>query len=231
MTAASFQSTVRSTQGFGVVGDLYSDEPKRSESFIANVAATVGTMQTVVSEGLCTLGGTGVLAGILFNPKVYALQGDGTNVLNPSLAIAAKTQVECLKEGEIVIALLAAAAIGDKVSYNTTNGVLGTFKATASFTASQATTVLTVSAVASGVIGVGTNVLNAANEVVGTIISLGTGTGGTGTYNLNTSATVASAAMHSAGVPASGTADAYGVITRYTVGGAGLAVAHFNLLS
>jgi hypothetical protein len=70
----------------------------------------------------------------------------------------------------------------------------------ASFTATIATTVLTVSAVTSGILAVG-QVITGAGVTAGTYItSLGTGTGGTGTYNLSASQTVGSAtAMTSTG--------------------------------
>lgn len=75
-----------------------------------------------------------------------------------------------------------------------TNGVsLGSH--TASFTASQALTTLTVSAVASGTIYLGMTVTGTGVSA-GTVISAyGTGTGGAGTYTVSTSATVASTPM------------------------------------
>ena len=61
------------------------------------------------------------------------------------------------------------------------------------FTATISGTVMTVSAVSSGTLATGWNVVGA-GVTAGTLISsLGTGTGGTGTYNLSASSTVASA--------------------------------------
>jgi len=76
---------------------------------------------------------------------------------------------------------------------------------TAVFTGSISGTVLTVTAVASGVIGVGgvltgSGVTVANGSTADTVItSLGTGTGGTGTYNLAISQTVASTTITAAG--------------------------------
>lgn len=61
----------------------------------------------------------------------------------------------------------------------------------AAFTATQATTVLNVSAVSAGTLGVGQTISGAGSLEV--IISLGTGVGGPGTYNVSVSQTVASA--------------------------------------
>lgn len=233
MSVATFQSTVRTTQGFGVVGELFSDAPHRAEPFQINDTADnfVGRMMTVVSEGVARSGGSGALAGILFNPKVYAARGDGVNALNPSLEVADFSEVEGLKMGELIISLAADAAIGDAVKYLIATGVLSTYKKTAAFTASQATDQLTVSAITQGRLDVGSVVKNAAGEILGTIIALGTGTGGIGTYTLNTSATVGSAAMTANTVLASTDADAYGEITRFTpnAGTTQLAVAYFNM--
>lgn len=69
--------------------------------------------------------------------------------------------------------------------------------ASASFTASIAGAVLTVSAVASGTLAVG-QTITGAGVLPGTrVASLGTGSGGTGTYNLTTTQTLASRAMKS----------------------------------
>jgi hypothetical protein len=66
----------------------------------------------------------------------------------------------------------------------------------ASFTASIAGTVMTVTAVASGTLAVGQAVFSISAVLSGTYItSLGTGAGGTGTYNLGLSQTVTSRAM------------------------------------
>lgn len=67
----------------------------------------------------------------------------------------------------------------------------------ASFTASIATTVLTVTAVASGTLAIGQTVTGAGVLPGSVIISLGSGTGGTGTYNLSRSQTVSSGAKKS----------------------------------
>ena len=56
---------------------------------------------------------------------------------------------------------------------------------------------MTVSAISSGTLAVGQNVLDASGAVVAgtSIIALGTGTGGTGTYTLSNSLTVATETM------------------------------------
>ena len=74
----------------------------------------------------------------------------------------------------------------------------GTYEG-AVFTASQSTTTLTVSAVASGTIAVGQIVHAGFGYDVGIITALGTGTGGTGTYTMDTSQTITSRS-HTSGV-------------------------------
>lgn len=66
----------------------------------------------------------------------------------------------------------------------------------AEFTASIAAAVMTVTAVASGTLAVGQNVIGEGVLAGTTIASLGTGVGGTGTYNLNLPQTVASETMY-----------------------------------
>lgn len=90
---------------------------------------------------------------------------------------------------------------GGTGTWNGTNTANWAAAATAAtFTASQATTVLTVTAVASGTITNGDTVWHTNGTSLGTITSFGTGTGGTGTYNMSASATVTSRTMSSATV-------------------------------
>lgn len=65
----------------------------------------------------------------------------------------------------------------------------------ASFTGSISGTTLTVTAVASGYLGVGETIYGTGVTAGTTIDALGTGTGGTGTYTVSTSQTVGSVAM------------------------------------
>ena len=90
---------------------------------------------------------------------------------------------------------------GGTGTWNGTNTANWAAAATAAtFTASQATTVLTVTAVASGTITNGDTVWHTNGTSLGTITSFGTGTGGIGTYNMSASATVTSRTMSSATV-------------------------------
>jgi hypothetical protein len=85
-----------------------------------------------------------------------------------------------------------------------TTGGIGTYsvnipQTVASTTITEAVGVLTVSAVASGAVGVG-DALTGANVTAGTVVvGLGTGTGGTGTYYVTPSQTAASATITAAG--------------------------------
>ena len=225
----TFQSTVNTLQGFGVIGEVFAESPIRSAPYILNTpdAANnvIGRAMTVVSEGVARVGGTGAFAGILVSPKEYASGGtsaDGS--LAPTLTLRNGEIGAGLTMGEVIIAAAAAGAIGDRIFYDNTTGVLGTTAEVAQFTASQTTTVLTVTAITAGNLGVGSVVNTGATAV--TIVSLGTGTGGTGTYNVSESQSVASGAMTAISVAPSGkTFVPTGRLTRYTPTGAGLAVA------
>lgn len=87
----------------------------------------------------------------------------------------------------------------------TTNSALVTLKAfpidQAIFTGSISGTTMTVSAVTSGTIKVGSDVTGTGVTVPTYITALGTGTGGTGTYTVGTSQTVASTILTSVYAP------------------------------
>jgi hypothetical protein len=207
----TFQSTVRNDIASGVVGDIAFLGPLRSKSFILNSGDAdnnvIGRAFTGTgTEGEAQAGGTGPFLGLLVNSKVYPSYGTIAGTLEPTLALANNQQAEIMGMGEAFVALPAAASAGDILLYATATGILSSMEAVVAATASQATTVLTVSAITAGKIGVGSIIKNAAGEILGEVIALGTGTGGTGTYTLNTSATVGSAAISANSVAPSGKA-------------------------
>lgn len=133
MSAANFQSSVFLYQASGVPGDLYQDYPHRAQSFQIQSASAAyniigATAFTISAPGVAVAGNNGGtnygFAGILFNSKVYALQGDGTNALNPSLVLPNYTQAEFITEGSLWVTLPNTANIGDVVIYNNTTGAI-----------------------------------------------------------------------------------------------------------
>src|ERR1700722_18552687 len=99
MTSA-FQSTVNIWSAGGVVGEIAFDGPMRAAPynlFSSGTPNLVGNAYTVTSggspepsgnsalAGTATVGGTGVFAGILINPKDYASFGTTGGPLNPTM--------------------------------------------------------------------------------------------------------------------------------------------------
>ena len=119
-----FQSSVSEAQGFGVVGELFSNGPVRTKPYtlVSTPAANViGCAYTIIAEGVATVGGdAGIFGGILVNPKHHALSG-----LTASLTLPDNTEGELLTMGEIVVTLSNAAVIGSGVYYADATGVLG----------------------------------------------------------------------------------------------------------
>lgn len=203
----AFQTTSNFFPAIGTPGELATITPDpRVQSRIcysATVAQTFGFVFTESTAGdvqldnTVVVGGTGVFAGILVQPKSAASFGTTAGgPLAPTLNLPDYAAGSLLTFGSVFVALPNASSLGDLVTYNTSTGAIAdTFAATAAFTASQATTVLTVTAITAGNIGVGSVIRNEAGDILGTVLSLGTGTGGTGTYNMSRSATVSSAAM------------------------------------
>lgn len=230
----TLQSAVNIDIGAGVVGEMAFDGPVRAQTGIIDSVNTtpafnrVGRAFTHVAgaDGRMTVGGSGVFAGILANPKVYPGYGDSTGPLAPTIDLPQYAQAEFVTMGEYYIALGAAAAIGDLIDYVTATGVLVTRKPGISFTASITSNVMTVSAIDanSAPLAVGQVFIGPKGEFE--IISLGTGTGGTGTYNVSVIADSTSAVITGNSTPASGnTAIPRCVVSRYNVPSAGLAVA------
>ena len=203
------QSSVATKQGFGVVGEIYLDGPYRALSAIIDSAGAdpnenrVGRAFTFVagSDGHVTVGGTGIFAGILANPKVYPLRGTTSDPLAPSLDLPQYAVGEFVYDTTgMLVSLAAAANVGDDVLYDTTSGVISTQPSTWPSTGAQrgaivtATGVLTVTLTPAGMppIGPGTQIVLADGQTL-TVTNVLTGTGGNGTYT-----TVGSTADHAA---------------------------------
>lgn len=126
-----FQASVDMNQGFGVVGEIFSNGPVRTKPYAlvsSRAVNTIGNAYTITSEGIAGVGGesNGVFAGILVNPKHYASQGTTAGgTLAPTLALPNNTEGELLTMGEIVVSLSNAAVIGSGVFYDDVTGALG----------------------------------------------------------------------------------------------------------
>lgn len=130
---SGFQQAVFLYAGAGVPGELFSDYPRRAQTFTINSASAAyniigATCFTVTSEGFAAAGNQGGtnqgFAGFLFNPKVYALQGIVGNTLGATLTLPNFTVGEFITEGSLWVTLPAAANIGDLIVYNNTTGAI-----------------------------------------------------------------------------------------------------------
>jgi hypothetical protein len=232
-----FQSTVNVAMDFGIPGELLTNRPWAAQSLILDSADAaynvIGARAfTTKSEGVGQAGGdlnVYPFAGILANPKVYPSLGTAlTATLAPTLVLPNKINAEFVYMGQMIVTLPAAAAIGDKLLFDTTTGALSTEGAVARGTGVIATTTLTISGyvAGSGPFRVG-SLVQGANVAPGTYITaLGTGLGGDGTYTVNLSQTAASAAVTAQNVvpPAGKQFVPNCVISKYAVSGAGLGV-------
>ena len=170
-------------------------------SFSTGGALTVA--DSVAAGGNATAGGSVTSRGAVtaYDP-IYSRSTAYLNVLTPQ-TVAQSSAINTTNE---TITLASAVFVNDTavmlsssdtmptgLSTNTTYYVVNT-SATSYFsgTGSISGTVLTISAVNAGSIGVGTAISGNGVTAGTTVSSLGTGTGGTGTYNLSASQTVAS---------------------------------------
>lgn len=219
-----FQSTVNYYNPLGFTGGFAFQGPTRA--IAANVASAgvpnlFGNAYTFTSPATADpasdspngatvqVGGTGVFAGIMFNPKENVLTGVTGNPLGATLALADNSVGDILQMGYAFVNLPGPANPGDLVSYDPLTGNLNSYAPTTNFTASIAAggsagvaDVLTVTAVTSGRLAVG-QIITGTGVEPATIISLGTGLGYTGTYNLSTinQQTVSSRAMSTPNAP------------------------------
>lgn len=137
-----FQTTVNYDFGFGVAGEIRNDGPIRVNSGLilsgsaANniVGATAFTQAN--TGGTFAAGGTGIFKGILCNPKVYASFGTSAGVpLAPTMTLANNVQAEFMIMGYLIVAVGAAANIGDIFQFSQATGALSTLAPGSSATA------------------------------------------------------------------------------------------------
>ena len=179
------------TAGSFVVGATYTILTVGDTTWTSIGAASNTVGVTFVATGV----GSGTGTATTKVPNRY-LKSDGTDTSFDYLNLSDATTVTA---GSFVIGTAYTVS-----SLGTTNFVAIGAASTAVVTGAVATTVLTVSAVSSGALAIGTYITGT-NVTTGTyIVSLGTGTGGVGTYNLNQSMTAGSTTI--TGQPLTGTA-------------------------
>lgn len=242
-----FQSTVNTNQAFGIIGEIYKDGTRRAQPGIIDSVGTtnpnrVGRAFTNVAgaDGHMTVGGTGVFAGILANPKVYPERGTAAGgTLAPSLDLPQYAQGAEFVYGTtgLIVYLENAGNIGDTVDYDTTTGQLYARGLSADSAGAQriafASNVATVTLAPAGMppIGVGSIIVSGGKTTV--VTSLGTGTGGNGTYNVGTVTDQAATAFSfttpaSVGVPAGRANIRDSSVVFFSTPAAGLAVIELN---
>ena len=124
----AFPSSVVSDIRSGVVGEISFDAPYTGVSAVVNTTDATnnvfGRAFTYADESVETIqaGGAGLFAGILVNPKAFAVTTvDGTS------GVPNGTPVEVMREGECYVMLTAGTAvtIGDPVFFVNATGALG----------------------------------------------------------------------------------------------------------
>lgn len=213
------QTSVTIYNALGIPGDIAFDGPMRARAynlFSNGTPNVVGYAYTVSSganpnpataagnAGTATVGGSGIFAGILINPKEYPGRGNATigGALASTLILPDYSIGDLMTLGEIFVNLPGPANVGDLITYDPATGALNSIAPTVNFTGSMSTTTLTVTAVTQGQLAVGQQIAGAGITPGTYITALGTGKGYTGTYTINNSQTVSSEAMSAVNIPA-----------------------------
>jgi hypothetical protein len=130
----AFQSTVRKVQATGIIGEIMYGGPTRvrpanlkSGGSIPNTIGKAFTWDsTVDNEVGAGAIGAGAFAGILVNPKHYALQGTSAGTLVATLDLPENSLGELISMGTILIDLASidTGKIGEGLYYVDTTGVI-----------------------------------------------------------------------------------------------------------
>ncbi len=126
----TLQKNVYDKQALGIVGEMADSSISRVNSHVALTKVTIGRAVTQGTGGV-NAGGTGAFAGIIVSPKTLALQG-----LDPSLEVAANTQVEACTFGRLYVVVTNTANVGDTAFFSTDNGSISAGEAGATVSGS-----------------------------------------------------------------------------------------------
>lgn len=201
-----FQTQVNLTPAPAVAGDFASANPRKAfvgpeSGFVAGAAGvTVGRFAWIQSDGVTVLStGTGKPDGFIHREQqalITAFLGEASNLVQPGFPVTIMSTGDYWAKSNNGSAVRREKAFAKFQDGSVQFEAAGATIAGASFTASQSTNVLTVTAVGSGTLNVGDLVTQASGSPA-YITALGTGTGGTGTYTLSVSQTVSSGAATS----------------------------------
>ena len=199
-----FQTQVNAQQAPACAGDFASANPRAATvspegGFVAGAAGvTVGRFAWIQSDGVTVLNtGTGKPDGFIHREQQALIS---TYLAESGNLIPVGFPVTLMRDGDYyALANGSAAAKGEKAYAKFQDGSArfeptASAPASASITASQATTVLTVSAVGSGALSVGDLVTQASGSPAYILAQLTGTAGSTGTYTLSVSQTVSSGA-------------------------------------
>lgn len=202
-----FQAQVNLQPAIAVAGDFASSNPRAAvvspeAGFIAGTAGvTVGRFAWIQSDGKTALNtGTGKPDGFIHREQqalITTYLGEASNV------VPVGQPLTLMRTGDYYATANGSSAVrGEKAFAKLQDGstaflASGAPTQSASFTAAQSATTLTVSAVASGTISVGDQVTQASGAVSYVTAQLTGTAGSTGTYTLTTSQTVSSGAATS----------------------------------
>lgn len=130
-----FQSVVRLDATDGIVGEVAFGGPFYAEPKILNSTSAANNVigrafqqvSSVDDDVTADAGAAGVFAGILAFPKEHSTAGTSAGALEPTLTLLNEEVASLVKEARgMIVALPAAANIGDVVYYNFSTGVLST---------------------------------------------------------------------------------------------------------
>ncbi|MCD1124816.1 hypothetical protein LPW36_01995 [Jinshanibacter sp. LJY008] len=127
-----FQKTINRELAIGIPGEVANNGPRRAVTATLNSTDAKNNVfgrvftYTADHEVAAGKGNGGAIAGILSNPKAYALYGTDGNTVGPSMALPNGGDAEFTYMAEMYVVLPRAAAIGDKVIYDETTGEIDT---------------------------------------------------------------------------------------------------------
>lgn len=197
-----FQTQVNAQQAPACAGDFASANPRAAvvspeSGFVAGAAGvTVGSFAWIQSDGVTVLNtGTGKPDGFIHREQQALIS---TYLAESGNLIPVGFPVTLMRTGDYYVAASWSVAVKGKKAYAKFQDGSARFEntapASATITASQATTVLTVSAVGVGDLSVGDLVTQASGTPAYILVQLTGTAGGTGTYTLSVSQTVGSGA-------------------------------------
>lgn len=130
----ALQKTINIQQGFGLIGDVFTDSPYRITAMVAEDAVTIANPVEITIDGKAK-SSLNKVDGVATHSKQHTMRGD---ISAPTMTLTKGEVVEVLTMGDVVLAVTEAVNVGDALGWNKSTNKWVKFKSDGNIVATGA---------------------------------------------------------------------------------------------